>query len=367
MTTLDEKYMQRTFLLARKGVGRVNPNPLVGAVIVKNDTVIGEGYHRYFGGPHAEIEALEAAAEPVEGATVYVNLEPCAHHGKTPPCAERIIREKVARVVVAMRDPNPEVSGRGIRMLREAGIEVAEGVLEEDASDLNRVFVKYITTGLPYVVLKGAMTLDGKIASRVGDSRWVSGEKARSVVHELRNEYRAIMVGVNTIIADDPSLTARRSHSEGRNPVRIITDSGARIPMDAHVVNEVEEAATIVAHTAKASEEKLKVLREGGVKTIESSGKTGQVSLKKLMKILGEQGIDGVLLEGGGILNFSALEEEIVDEVFMFIAPKLVGGEHAKTPVEGKGVDLMSDAFKVEQLKSMMIGEDIMIRGKISY
>ncbi|MDZ7774756.1 MAG: dihydrofolate reductase family protein [Bacteroidales bacterium] len=173
-------------------------------------------------------------------------------------------------------------------MLREAGIEVAEGVLEEDASDLNRVFVKYITTGLPYVVLKGAMTLDGKIATRVGDSRWVSGEKARSVVHELRNEYRAIMVGVNTIIADDPSLTARRSHSEGRNPVRIITDSGARITRSiAHVVNEVEEASTIVAHTAKASEEKLKILREGGVKTIESSGKAGQVSLKKLTENVG--------------------------------------------------------------------------------
>lgn len=364
--TQDEKYILRTFQLARKGVGAVNPNPLVGAVIVKNNQVIGEGYHRYFGGLHAEVEAVEDAAAPVEGATVYVNLEPCAHHGKTPPCASMLIQKKVQRVVIAMRDPNPQVAGKGIEMLRNAGIDVTVGVLEADALDLNRVFVKYITTKWPYVVMKTAMTLDGKIATRVGDSRWVTGEAARKVVHDLRHEYSAIMVGVNTVIADDPELTTRRD-KESRNPVRIIVDSAARIPMDSHVIKNPGEAKTIIAHTRKASAEKLQILREGDVETIEATGNDGKVDLNQLFKILGERGIDGILLEGGGMLNFSALQSKLVDEVITFVAPKIVGGEHAKSPVSGKGVDVMNQAYAVKEMRTMAIGDDLMIRGKITY
>jgi len=364
--TQEEKYIQRTFELARRGLGKVNPNPLVGAVIVKNDKVIGEGFHEYFGGPHAEVNAVSDAAEPVQGATLYVNLEPCSHHGKTPPCAQMIAEKGFSRVVIAMRDPNPQVAGRGIKILKEAGIEVTEGVMEEDALDLNRVFVKYITTKQPYVVMKSAMTLDGKIATRVGDSRWVTGGPARRIVHELRNEYAAIMVGVNTVIADDPHLDTRLER-EARNPVRVITDTSARIPMDAFVVNHPEKAKTIVAHTKKASPEKLKILREGGTETIETKAFEGKVDLQELMTKLGAQGIDGILLEGGGALNFSALKQGIVDEVFMFVAPKMVGGEHAKTPVSGKGVDVMDQAFNITDMKTMKVGEDLMIRGKVVY
>lgn len=364
--TQDERYIQRTFELARRGVGKVNPNPLVGAVIVKNDKVIGEGYHEYFGGPHAEVNAVNDAAGPVKGATLYVNLEPCAHHGKTPPCAKMIVGKEFSRVVMAMRDPNPQVSGKGIEILKEAGIEVTEGVLEEEALDLNRVFIKFITKKQPYVVMKTAMTLDGKIATRVGDSRWVTGEQARRIVHELRNGYSAIMVGVNTVIADDPHLDTRLER-EARNPVRIIADTSARIPMDAFVVLHPEKAKTIIAHTQKAPPEKLKILREGGVETIETKPYEGKVDLRELMLALGAKGIDGIMLEGGGALNFSALKQGIVDEVLVFVAPKIVGGEHAKTPVSGKGVDVMDQAFKVTDLKTMGVGDDLMIRGKITY
>ncbi len=363
----DEKYIKRTFQLARMGVGLVNPNPLVGAVIVKDDRVIAEGFHREFGGDHAEIDAIKNTTESVEGSTVYVNLEPCSHHGKTPPCAQRLIDEKVKRVVIAMRDPNPQVSGEGIKMLRNAGIEVTENILKEEALDLNRVFVKYITQGLPYVVMKAAMTLDGKIATRVGDSRWVSGEASRKIVHELRNEYAAIMVGINTVIGDDPELTTRLTgNREGRNPARIIVDSALRIPMDAKVLRHQNEPHTILAHDKQASVEKLKILREGGVKTIQTNSEYGKnVDLSKLMTELGKMSIDGILLEGGGTLNYSALKAGIVDEVFFFVAPKIVGGTHAKTPVEGKGVDVMNNAFKFKEMKTMNVGEDLMIRAKL--
>ena len=363
----DEKYIKRTFHLARMGVGSVNPNPLVGAVIVKDNRVIAEGFHREFGGDHAEVDAINNATESIEGSTVYVNLEPCSHHGKTPPCARRLIDEKVKRVVVAMRDPNPQVSGEGVKMLRSAGIEVTEGVLEEEARDLNRVFNKFITQGLPYVVMKAAMTMDGKIATRVGDSRWVSGETSRNIVHELRNEYTSIMVGINTVIGDDPELSTRLSgNRQGRNPVRIIVDSDARIPMDAKVLTKLNESPTILAHDKQASEEKLKILREGGVQTIKTQAEYGSnVDLRQLMSGLGKRNIDGILLEGGGTLNYSALEAGIVDEVFFFIAPKMVGGTHAKTPVEGKGVDVMDEAFRLKDIKTMKVGEDLMIRAKI--
>lgn len=362
--TQDERYIQRTFELARRGVGRVNPNPLVGAVFVKNGQVIAEGYHHYYGGDHAEVDALNNARESVEGATVYINLEPCSHQGKTPPCAKRLVQEKVARVVIAMRDPNPAVSGEGVKILQESGIDVTEDILKKEAEDLNRVFIKYITSGIPYVAMKTAMTLDGKIATRVGDSKWVTGEKARALVHELRNEYAGIMVGVNTIIADDPKLTTRRE-GEKRNPVRIVVDSTGRIPTDAYVVNSKEQARTVLAFTEKTSYQKRQIFSEGGMETLVLPRKEGKVDLKALLEELGKMSIDGILLEGGGTLNFAMLEEGLVDEVFAFIAPKIVGGEHAKTPVAGKGVDLMRDAIELEDIKTMGIGSDFMIRGKV--
>ncbi|MCF8233108.1 MAG: bifunctional diaminohydroxyphosphoribosylaminopyrimidine deaminase/5-amino-6-(5-phosphoribosylamino)uracil reductase RibD [Bacteroidales bacterium] len=362
--TQDEKYIQRTFELARHGVGKVNPNPLVGAVIVKNDRVIAEGYHHFFGGDHAEVDALNNATESVEGATVYVNLEPCAHHGKTPPCAERLVKAKVSRVVLSMRDPNPETSGKGIDILKRGGVEVLEGVLQKDAGDLNRVFVKYITTGLPFVAMKTAMTLDGKIATRVGDSKWVTGEKARALVHELRNEYAGIMVGVNTVIADNPGLTTRREGAK-RNPVRIVVDSSGRIPTDVDVVNSKEQAQTILAFTEKVSPEKREIFNKGGIITLVLSQKQGKVDLEALLKKLGKRSIDGILLEGGGTLNYSMIEAGLVDEVFAFIAPKIVGGENSKTPVSGKGVDLMKDAIELTDVKTMSIENDFMIRGKV--
>lgn len=362
--TQDEKYIQRTFELARHGVGKVNPNPLVGAVIVKNDRVIAEGYHHFFGGDHAEVDALNNATDSVEGATVYVNLEPCAHHGKTPPCAERLVKAKVSRVVLSMRDPNPETSGKGIDILKQGGVEVFEGILQKDAEDLNRVFVKYMTTGLPFVAMKTAMTLDGKIATRVGDSKWVTGEKARSMVHELRNEYAGIMVGVNTVIADNPGLTTRRE-GEKRNPVRIVVDSSGRIPTDVYVVNSKEQARTILAFTEKASPEKREIFNTGGIETIVLPQRHGKVDLPALLKELGKMSIDGILLEGGGTLNYSMIEAGLVDEVFAFIAPKIVGGENSKTPVSGKGVDLMKDAVELTDVKTMSIENDLMIRGKV--
>ena len=360
----DEKYIQRTFELARRGVGKVNPNPLVGAVIVKNDRVIAQGYHHYFGGNHAEVDALNNATESVEGSTVYVNLEPCAHYGKTPPCAERLVEAKVNRVVLSMRDPNPETSGKGIEILKKGGVEVLEGVLQKEAEDLNRVFIKYVSTGLPFVAMKTAMTLDGKIATRVGDSKWVTGEKARSLVHELRDEYAGIMVGVNTVIADDPSLTTRKE-GEKRNPVRIVVDSSGRTPTDVYVVNSKEQARTVLAFTEKTSPEKREIFNKEGIDTVVLPQKQGMVDLQVLMEELGKMNIDGVLLEGGSTLNFSMIEAGLVDEVFAFIAPKIVGGENSKTPVAGKGVDLMKDAIELTDVKTMAIENDFMIRGKV--
>jgi diaminohydroxyphosphoribosylaminopyrimidine deaminase/5-amino-6-(5-phosphoribosylamino)uracil reductase len=361
----QESYMQRVFQLARKGVGSVNPNPLVGAVVVKDNRIIGEGYHAFFGGPHAEVNALKQATESVEGATVYVNLEPCSHHGKTPPCARLLAEKKVGKVVIATRDPNPLVAGNGIRILREAGIEVVEGVLEADALDLNRVFFKYITTGLPYVVMKAAMTLDGKIATRVGDAQWVSNEKSRALVHEFRHEYKGIMVGVNTIIADDPRLNTRREGKINRHPVRIICDSTGRIPMDAAVLKPGSDSPTIIATTSLMPESKKEILTEGGAEVITVPAEQNRVSLPELMKELGKKAIDGILLEGGGTLNFAALQAGIVDEVVFFIAPKIVGGDKAKTPVEGKGINLMHEAIELTDIRTMAIDKDIMYRAKV--
>tara|TARA_R110001583_G_scaffold19334_2_gene75688 strand:+ start:2210 stop:3292 length:1083 start_codon:yes stop_codon:yes gene_type:complete len=360
--------MQLAYNLAKKGCGGVNPNPLVGAVIVMDDKIIGEGYHEIYGGPHAEVNAFRSAKESVEGATMYVTLEPCSHYGKTPPCAQAIVDNKIARVVIGMLDPNPLVAGRGVKLLKEHMIEVEYDLLSAELSQMNRVFLKFIQTKKPYVVMKTAMTLDGKIASRTGDSRWVSNEQSRAKVHELRNELMAIMLGVDTVIADDPILTTRLiGNKRGRNPIRIVVDSKARIPLDSKILNTNIEAKTIVAVTAAADQSKIDQIKALGNEVLVVSEKAGRVDLNQLASILGEKGIDGILLEGGATLNYAALESKIVDEVHTYIAPKIIGGSEAKTPVGGKGIEKMDDAVNLQNIRFENIADDILVIGEVIY
>lgn len=357
--------MKRALDLAQQGYGLVNPNPLVGAVIVKNGKIIGEGYHEYFGGPHAEINALKNIKNAI-GATLYVTLEPCNHFGKTPPCTDRIIQEKISRVVIGLRDPNPMVNGKGVRKLRKEGIHVETGILKQEITKLNEVYTKYITTGLPFCVVKTAMTLDGKISTVSGDSKWISNEKSRRFVHELRHRYSAIMVGVNTIIKDNPALTDRSEFAIRKNPVRIIVDSKGRTPEHAQVF-DIDQARTIFAITAGAGKIFIDLVHQKGAETIVCPEKNNQVDLTFLIKQLGVKGIDSILIEGGSALNFSAYEEGIVDKVYAFIAPKIVGGESAKSPVGGTGFDPLNKALNLTFESVTRHDEDIMVEAYIKH
>lgn len=354
----DKKYMQLALSLAKKGRGSTNPNPMVGAVIVKDNRVIGQGYHIRCGEGHAEVNAFRNATEDVTKATMYVTLEPCSHYGKTPPCAKLIIEKKISRVVVAMTDPNELVAGSGISMLREAGIEVEVGLFEEEARKLNEVFLKYIVKKEPFVVLKTAMTLDGKIATVSGQSQWISCEESRKQVHELRNAYMGILVGVQTVIADNPSLTCRIEG--GKNPVRIVCDSHLRIPMDCNLLND-NQAKTIIATTVSPSEE---ISKKAEILVFEPD-ENGQVPIKQLVKKLGELGIDSVLVEGGSTMAYSFLEADCVDKVLSYIAPKIVGGASAKTPIGGDGRKELEKAWQLEDCSVTPIGCDFLISGYI--
>lgn len=359
---LNEKYMKLAIELAKMGEGKVNPNPMVGAVIVKEERIIGRGYHEEYGKYHAEVNAINSATENLEGSTIYVTLEPCSHYGKTPPCVDKIIENKISKVVIGMLDPNPLVSGRGIEKLKKAGIEVQTKILEEECKKLNEVFIKYITTKKPFVVLKSAMSLDGKIATSSGESKWISNENSRYEVHKLRNKLMGIMVGVNTVIKDNPELTCRIEN--GINPIRIIVDSKLRIPLDSKILND-NKSKTIIATTDKSQKEKIEYLENKGAKVVVINSKDEKVDLNELMNVLGDLGIDSILLEGGSALNYSALEANVVDKIQVYIAPKIIGGEKSKTPVGGKGIDLLQDAFKVENKIIKLIGEDILIEGYI--
>lgn len=356
--------MNRVFALAKQGIGKVNPNPLVGAVIVKNQQIIGEGYHERYGGPHAEVNALGSVKESPEGASMYVNLEPCSHYGKTPPCVEAIVAHKIKRVIVGELDPNPEVSGRGVKFLKQNNIEVEFFPLNEEEIKLNEVFKKFIQHKIPYVILKTAMTIDGKIASHTGDSRWISGKESREMVHELRNELTGIMIGVDTAIADDPMLTTRLHGEVGRNPIRIVLDTCAKIPLEAKVLNTSEQAKTILAVSSKANPEKIRKIEQKGNQILYVKESDGKLDLHDLMKKLGDLNIDGLLLEGGSSLNYSALKSKIVDEVIVFIAPKIIGGATSKTPIGGKGINAMKNAIELERMKWQQVGKDLMLRGK---
>lgn len=363
----DQKYMLRAIQLAKKGEGWTNPNPMVGAVIVKDGRIIGEGYHKKCGELHAERNAIASLTESAEGATIYVTLEPCCHYGKTPPCTEAIIEQKIKKVVIGSRDPNPKVAGKGAQILRESGITVVRDFMREECDRLNPVFFHYITTKTPYVVMKYAMTLDGKIATKTGASKWITGEPARQEVQHMRHRYMGIMAGIGTVLADDPMLNVR---VEGwKSPVRIVCDSSLRIPLDSQIVRSAKEYRTIVAYAGREENEeitekiteKIERLHAKGVDTVCCPDEKDQIDLKKLMTYLGNEGIDSILLEGGGTLNDSALRAGIVKEVHCFIAPKLFGGKNSKTPVQGIGIGLPSEALKLKCTDICRIGEDIRI------
>ncbi|MCI9180289.1 MAG: bifunctional diaminohydroxyphosphoribosylaminopyrimidine deaminase/5-amino-6-(5-phosphoribosylamino)uracil reductase RibD [Lachnospiraceae bacterium] len=373
----DREYMSRAIELAELGRGWVNPNPAVGAVIVKEGRVIGEGWHERYKGLHAERNAFASLTESAEGADLYVTLEPCCHYGKTPPCTEAIIAHKIRRVVIGSDDPNPKVAGKGVIQLREAGILVETGVMKAECDRLNPVFFHYITTNMPYVVMKYAMTADGKIATKTGASKWITGEKARARVQEMRHCYMGIIAGIGTVLADDPMLNVRL---EGKkSPIRIICDSRLRIPLDSKICRSAGQYRTMIAcgkiedgdlgiekkkeqdADCKEMVRKAEKLRAMGIEVVSLPDVQGRVDLLQLMNYLGSQKIDSVFLEGGGELNDSFLRAGLVQELKVFIAPKIFGGKEAKTPVSGVGVELpdQGTAFVLE--KTSVIGEDFLL------
>ena len=362
-----EEYMRRALELARKGEGHTSPNPMVGCVVVKDGRIISEEYHEKYGEFHAERNALTRCTEDTAGADLYVTLEPCCHQGKTPPCTDIIIEKKIARVFVGSMDSNPLVAGKGVQILRDHGIYVETGILDAECRKLNEVFYHYIATKTPFVVMKYAMTLDGKIACATGDSKWVTGEIARTQVHRMRGRYRGIMVGIGTVLADDPMLNCRVEG--GVDPVRIICDSNLRIPTESQIVKTASDIETIVACSQEALEserkqEKIRRLKEAGIQIIGTEGAHG-VNLVELMKKLGGQNIDSILLEGGGTLNASALEDGIVNKVYAYIAGKLIGGMDARSPVEGMGIDRMADAITLQNVEIEKLGDDFCIVGYV--
>lgn len=354
--------MARALQLALRGAGHTRPNPMVGAVLVKDGRIIGEGWHKQYGGPHAEVNAFASATEDPEGATLYVSLEPCSHYGKTPPCADLIIRKKVARVVAALEDPNPLVSGRGFRKLRANGIRVTVGVLAEEARHINDVFLTYVTRKRPFVLYKAAMSLDGKIACHTGESQWISSEKSREEVQRLRGILSGIMVGAGTVIADNPRLTCRMEEYE--NPARIIVDGKLRVPVESRIFHE--PGRNIILTTSEASPEKKKALENLGVEMIEAdSEEPGKVDLKSAMLALGIKGIDGILLEGGPTLAASALEAGIIDAVRFYIAQKIIGGREASSPFAGTGAAHMNEVVPLTDAVYGTSGDDLWIQAYI--
>lgn len=376
---MHEKYMRLAIEEAKKGEGFVNPNPLVGAVIVKDGKILGTGYHKKYGENHAEINAILDAKKKnnnIENATIYINLEPCSHYGKTPPCADAIIKNKFKRAVIGCLDSNIKVAGNGIKKLREAKIEVVENVLEEDCKKLNEIFFHYINTKKPFMVMKYAMTMDGKIASVSGKSKWITSEKSREHAHLFRKKYSAIMVGINTVIEDNPTLNCRIKDNP-KNPIRIILDSDLKIDLKSNICKTSKYIKTYIASvkpTAKSNKntEKKKELEYLGIEIIETSpkdlSKDYKVNLQELIKILGEEkNIDSVLIEGGATLHAALLKEKLIDKALIYIAPKIFGGLNAKTPIAGKGIEEPDNAIKLIGGKLKNIGEDLFMEYYLKY
>ncbi len=358
---MDETmYMQLALTLAKSAKGQTGVNPLVGAVVVKEGRIVGTGVHLRQGEAHAEVHALNMAGIHTEDSTVYVTLEPCSHVGRTPPCAHRLIKDKVKRVVIATLDPNPVVTGNGVKLLRDAGIEVEVGLLQHEARQMNEVFNKYITKKLPFITLKAAMTLDGKIGTVNGDSRWISGEPSRLEVHRYRHEHQAIMVGIGTVIADNPQLTTRMQ-VEGSNPIRIVVDSMLRIPLDANVIQD-RQAKTIIVTTKDCDPNKKLALLNEGIEVIEVNA-GNQVDLKQALHFLAKKEISSILVEGGATLAGAMMERQLVDKFILYIAPKIVGGDKAPSILKMKGILNMSNAITFDNIGYEQVGNDMRFIG----
>lgn len=359
----DEQFMRRALRLARKGEGRVSPNPLVGAVIVRDSRIIGEGYHRCCGENHAEINSILNATEVIAGATFYITLEPCSHHGRTPPCVNALIACRPGRVVVGVADPNPLVSGKGIEALRQNGIETTVGVLDKACRELNEVFFKYIRTGLPYVTLKFAQTLDGRIATASGHSRWISSPPARKFAHRLRCLHDSILVGADTVLRDDPELTCRLVR--GRNPLRIVVDSHLRLSPDARIFGEGRHARTIITATRQAPEERRRLFREKGIEVLEvGEDRTGRVDLRMLLRVLGERKISSLLVEGGAAVITSFLKENLADRLIVILAPRIMGtGVNAVGDLETRQMD---EALSLSFHRITRRGDDLILDARFN-
>ena len=355
--------MEWALTLAAQARGRTSPNPLVGAVIVRDGEIVGEGYHQRAGDFHAEIHALNQAKGAAEGATMYVTLEPCCHWGRTPPCTEAVIRAKLSSVFVAMKDPNPLVAGSGIRRLEKAGISVQVGLCEEESQELNEVFIKYITTQRPFVILKSAISLDGKIATSTGESQWITSEASRQKGHEIRAQVDAILVGIGTVLHDNPLLTTRLPDRRGEDPIRVILDSHGRTPLEAKVFNPASNAGTLIVATKDAPLQKIGAFKTAGAEVLIVKEKDGRVCLETLMQELGRREITSVLIEGGGEINGAALETGVVDKVMFFVAPKLIGGRDAPGPIGGRGIARLAEAFELHSVKTTQIDSDFLIEG----
>ncbi len=355
--------MNRALALAQQGKGRTSPNPLVGAVIVNAGKVVGEGYHQKAGEPHAEIHALRAAGEKAKGGTLYVNLEPCCHWGRTPPCTDALIQAGIKHVFAAHLDPNPKVAGKGIQQLEGAGITVNVGVCPEAAEQLNEFYIKHVKTGCPFVILKLAMSLDGKIATSTGESQWITSAASRQKAHEIRDEVDAILVGIGTITSDNPALTTRLPNNQGRDATRIVLDSHGRTPASAKIFNSESEAGVIIAVTPQASAQNIATLEKAGAEVIITPAKDGRVCFKTLMETLGARGITSVLVEGGGKVNASALASGVVDKAVCFVAPKFIGGKDAPGVFDGEGIKRLTDAPELERLSINQLDCDLLIEG----
>ena len=358
----DEYYMRKALNLARRGLGKTSPNPVVGALIIRDGGIIGQGYHRRYGGNHAEINAIRHAREDISGAALYVTLEPCCHHGKkTPPCLDVLLKHNLGRVVIGTMDPNPQINGRSIEVLRERGIETKVGVLSEECHRLNEVYFKYIQTGIPFVTVKFAQTLDGRIASVTGDSQWISSEPSLRLAHRLRSCHDAVLVGAGTVLTDDPQLTVRLV--KGRNPIRIVTDSRMRIPLSSKILRDQEIAPTIIATTSQADSEKLSSLKQMGIEILAvEEDREGNVDLRDLLQKLGQMNISSILVEGGATLITSLIRQQLVDKFVVILAPKIMG----------KGIDAVGDlqitdverALRLSFAKTYRSGEDLIIEAR---
>ena len=361
----DEKYMALALELAEKGRGNVEPNPMVGAVLVKDGGIVGRGYHQVFGGAHAEINAIKEGGTNCRGAALYISMEPCAHYGKTAPCVDAIIKAGIKKVVTAVFDPNPITSGKGIQKLKGAGIEVVMGVMETQARRLNAPFFKLMQQGLPYITVKWAMSVDGKIATRTGESKWITSEESRKYVHKIRGQMDGILVGINTVVRDNPLLTCRIEG--GQNPKRIVVDSNAVLPINSRLLSTINEGEIIVAVSKNAQRNRIEKLEQMGCKIVQTEDINDRVDLHELFRRLGEMELTNILVEGGSRVITSVIEDRLADRVMVFVAPIIIGGAGAKSPVLGTGINKISEAAEIDEIEIKRFSNDIVIEGTLKY